>query len=139
LVIDVVTPVVADTHTIIWYLQADPRLTDAARDSLRSAVADGLPIFVSAVTAVELQYLLDKHKITHNEYHWYLALFESAAEAIEVAPVDLGIARAVESPPREVVPDPFDRMIAATAMALGVPLVTCDRKLLKLDAVETVW
>lgn len=133
------TPVVADTHTLIWYLQNDDRLSDAAVKKLDAATAAEEPIFVSAATAVELHYLLDKQAITADEYKWYMAQLESATEAIEVAPVDLGVAHMVELVPRDLVPDPFDRMIAATAIALGVPLVTADRKLRKFAAVETVW
>ena len=56
-----------------------------------------------------------------------------------MAPVDMGVARAVEMAPRDSVPDPIDRMIAATSVALGVPLVTRDRKLRSLPALETAW
>jgi PIN domain nuclease of toxin-antitoxin system len=94
---------------------------------------------VSAATAVELRYLLEKGRLTPKEFLWCMSMLESGAEAIEVAPVDIGVARAVELVARDSVPDPFDRMIAAAAVALGVPLVTCDRKLRALPAVETVW
>jgi PIN domain nuclease of toxin-antitoxin system len=132
-------PVIIDTHTFMWYLQDDRKLSKPAGEVLDAVTAAGDPIFVSAATAVELQYLRDKGKITEDEYGSYVVMLESAADAIEVAPVDLGVARAIERVPRDVVPDPFDRMIAATAVALGVPLVTCDRKLRALPAVETIW
>ena len=35
--------------------------------------------------------------------------------------------------------DPADRMIVATAMVLGVPLVTADERLRSLPAVTTIW
>jgi PIN domain nuclease of toxin-antitoxin system len=123
----------------MWYLLADPQLSERARMVLRSVVAAGDPIFVSAASAVELQYLLAKGTVTEDDFRWYMSMLESAAEAIEVTPVDLGVARAVELVPRDAVPDPFDRMIAATSVALGVPLVTCDRRLQALPAVETIW
>jgi PIN domain nuclease of toxin-antitoxin system len=135
---DVPKPLVADTHVLVWYLQDDPQLSAKAGEMLDAAVAAGDPIFVSAATVVELNYLRDKGKISA-DYRWYVLLLETAGEAIEVAPVDLGVARAVEMAPRDSVPDPIDRMIAATSVALGAPLVTRDRKLRALPAVETVW
>lgn len=132
------TPVVADTHAFMWYVQNDSRLSTAAGDVMDAAVAADDPIFVSAATAVELRYLADKGTLSQDEYRWYLMTLETLA-ATEVAPVDLDVARAVELVPRNDVPDPFDRMIAATAVALGVPLVTADRRLRKLDAVDTIW
>jgi len=136
---DVPKPLVADTHTIVWYLQNDPQLSAKAGEMLDAAVADGDPIFVSAATVVELNYLLSKGKISEADYRWYLLVMETAGEVVEVAPVDMGVARAVEMVPRDEVPDPIDRMIAATSVALGVPLVTRDRRLRSLETVETVW
>jgi len=35
--------------------------------------------------------------------------------------------------------DPADRIIVATAMTMGMPLVTSDRKILKYPNVKTIW
>jgi PIN domain nuclease of toxin-antitoxin system len=35
--------------------------------------------------------------------------------------------------------DPMDRMIAATAMALDIPLVTKDQRIIDSSVVKTVW
>ncbi|MDY7076564.1 MAG: hypothetical protein SXV54_06520 [Chloroflexota bacterium] len=40
--------------------------------------------------------------------------------------------------PREQVPDLPDRVIAATALYLGVPLISRDRKI-RLSDVTTIW
>jgi PIN domain nuclease of toxin-antitoxin system len=53
-------------------------------------------------------------------------------------PIDDVAAWAVGRVPRAAVADPFDRMIAATALARGVPLVTYDRKLLAVPGLPTV-
>jgi len=53
--------------------------------------------------------------------------------------VDRTISDALASIPRLIVPDMPDRIIAATALALGLPLVTRDREILGLTNVVTVW
>jgi PIN domain nuclease of toxin-antitoxin system len=45
---------------------------------------------------------------------------------------------ALEKIPRSVVPDMPDRFIAATALHLGVPLVTRDRRL-QSAGIQTIW
>ncbi len=35
--------------------------------------------------------------------------------------------------------DPFDRLIAATAMVKGVPLVTSDQRIQGRGVVRTIW
>jgi predicted nucleic acid-binding protein len=50
----------------------------------------------------------------------------------------LGIAKAVRDIPRNSVPDLPDRVIAATALALALPLVTRDGKI-RASGIETIW
>lgn len=46
-----------------------------------------------------------------------------------IAPVNRSVTDLLEQIPRDIVPDMPDRIIAATALQLGVPLVTRDRRL----------
>ncbi|MEZ2303673.1 MAG: hypothetical protein ACBR15_02560 [Microcoleus sp.] len=46
------TAVVADTHTIIWYLRENARLSQAAMTALDTALAGGYSIYVSAISVV---------------------------------------------------------------------------------------
>jgi predicted nucleic acid-binding protein len=55
-----------------------------------------------------------------------------------IAPVDAGVADALPNIPRDVVPDMPDRIIAATALHLGLPLVTRDRRL-QAAGIQTIW
>jgi len=41
--------------------------------------------------------------------------------------------------PRETVPKMCDRIIAATALYLGLPLVTKDHRIRNLDVIQTIW
>jgi predicted nucleic acid-binding protein len=55
-----------------------------------------------------------------------------------IAPVDAGVADALPKIPRDVVPDMPDRIIAATALHLGLPLVTRDRRI-QAAGIQTIW
>lgn len=48
------------------------------------------------------------------------------------------VATALRRIPRSVVPDVPDRIIAATALYLGLPLVTRDRRL-QSAGIQTIW
>jgi predicted nucleic acid-binding protein len=57
---------------------------------------------------------------------------------LEVIPLDRGIAEAVAQIPLTMVPDMPDRIIAATALFLKLPLVTRDHKIQAAE-IETIW
>jgi predicted nucleic acid-binding protein len=60
---------------------------------------------------------------------------------LEIIPLTQSIALTVRRVPREQVPDLPDlpdRVIAATALHLGVPLISRDRKT-RLSNVTTIW
>ena len=67
-----------------------------------------------------------------------LAALNDAQSKLTVAPLDLDIARCVEQVDRDKVPDMPDRIIAATAVHLGLPLVSRDGKI-RSSGVLTVW
>jgi PIN domain nuclease of toxin-antitoxin system len=63
---------------------------------------------------------------------------DAALAAGELAAIDRGVVDAVARVDRDSVPDMPDRIIAATALHLGLPLVTRDRKIRGAD-LETIW
>ena len=58
--------VVADTHSVVWYLHDDPRLSAAAGSAMDAAYSAGDPIFVSSMSLVELTYLVEKGRVPAN-------------------------------------------------------------------------
>ena len=128
--------VLADTHVFLWYLQASPRLEDGRR-LLDAATDAGQPILVSAVTIVELRYLAEKGVLTELDIDAIHAVLDAEGSGFEVVPMDEAVGWALGRIPRDAVGDPFDRMIAATALVRDVPLVTYDRKLTALADLDT--
>lgn len=131
------TAVLVDTHIFIWYLQASPRLEESTRRLLDGVTSANEPILVSAVTVVELWYLADKGTLTEADVDAVHSVVASEGSGFDVVPVDEAAAWALGRVPREAVGDPFDRMIAATALTRGVPLITYDRKLEALPGLQT--
>ena len=129
----------ADTHVFLWYLQASPRLADTTRVLLDNVTAMDQPILISVVTVVELRYLHEKGTLAEEDMDALHAVLDAEGTSFEVAPVDAAVAWAVGRVPRELVSDPWDRMIAATALARDVPLVTYDRKLRDVPDLQTSW
>jgi len=53
---------VADTHTALWYLYDDARLSVAAGDFIDQAAAAGSQIVVSSISLAEIVYLIEKNR-----------------------------------------------------------------------------
>ncbi len=58
--------------------------------------------------------------------------------AFAIVPLDSKIASLLRQIPRNVVPDMPDRIIAATALHMALPLVTRDRRL-QSAGIQTIW
>ena len=57
---------------------------------------------------------------------------------LTLASVDGEVADALERIPQSIVPDMPDRIIAATALCLGQPLITKDRRI-RAAGILTIW
>ena len=128
---------VADTHALIWYVFDDPRLSPTAISMMDAIEAAGDQIAVSSISLIEIIYLIEKHKIDPTTTNRLKSLLELRGVLIEVA-VDRGVSDALATIPRAEVPDMPDRIIAATAVHLGVPLISRDGKI-RTSSVRTIW
>jgi PIN domain nuclease of toxin-antitoxin system len=63
---------------------------------------------------------------------------ESGDSALVELPVTGEIARKMRGIPRESIPDMPDRIIAATAQAIRVPIISRDGKI-RVSGLETLW
>jgi len=129
---------VLDTHTVLWYLAADPRLSTAARNSLLAASGSGDAMILPSICLVETIYLVEKGKVPVMAWKRLASALDDPDTCFQVAPLDQAVAVAVQRVPRDVVPDLPDRIIAATALTLGLPLVTRDRRL-QSAGLATLW
>lgn len=54
---------VADTHAAIWYLSRSAKLSTPARTVMNEVCQAGEPVYVSAISLVEVAYLVEKGKL----------------------------------------------------------------------------
>jgi len=113
--------VVADTHAVVWFLTDPPSLSSAARSAMNGSIAAGFPVIVSTVTVVEITYLAERSRLPTSLRPMLIGELRRRASGLGIVPFTLEMAEALDHVPRAIVPDMPDRMIAATALHLGLP------------------
>ena len=131
--------IVADTHAIVWYLVEPERLSQVALDALEGSSAAGEPVYISAISLIEICYLIEKRRIATDLLQRILAVLNDPNPSLIVVPIDLAISIAIREIDRDTVPDMPDRIIAATALHLNLPLVTRDQKIRSSRAIVSIW
>jgi PIN domain nuclease of toxin-antitoxin system len=131
--------IVADTHAIIWYFRSPEKLSYDAAIAFDRAVNNGYPIYISAISIVEMTYLIEKNRIPQIALDQLIENLADPDAGLVIVPMDVLVARTLAKIPREIVPEMCDRMIAATALYLGLPLVTKDHKIRGLSNIQTIW
>ncbi len=130
--------VVADTHAVIWYLFDSPRLSKTALDQFERCCQVGDTVGVPSITIAEMVYLTERGRIPGEALPRLQRHLERVPALLKIIPLTGELALALQAIPRAQVPDLPDRIIAATALHLGVPLISRDRRIRAAD-IETIW
>jgi PIN domain nuclease of toxin-antitoxin system len=129
---------VADTHTAIWYLFSDPRLSKTASAFIDQTIVAGDHIGVSAITLAEMVYLVEKGRIPADALNDLHAAIADPKSVFQHVPVDKSVALKMPEVPRQDIPDLPDRIIAATAQLRSVPLLSRDGRI-RSSTIKTIW
>lgn len=130
--------VVIDTHVAIWYVADPSKISSKALKAMDDATQAGLPIYVPSISLIEMCYLVEKGKISQVFLDRVDSSLDDPDASWQIVPLDLRISRMIGQVSRAEVPDMPDRIIAATALALGLPLVSRDRKI-QASSIQTIW
>ena len=128
--------ILIDTHVLVWSQLRGNKLSRAAASAIRRARAsDGMAI--SAITLVELAGLLRRGKVDLRGS--IESTMEDLIGDVMIKPITLEIALLTVYFPPDFPSDPMDRIIAATARAENLPLVTADQRMWHCPLLKTIW
>ena len=128
------TQYVSDIMAIVSYL-SKRRLPPSVKQVFQSADVGLCTIFIPAIVAVEISYLSEKGRIDvsladlrqhishYSTYQFQPLTFEIIDVCVQITDV----------------PELHDRLIAATAKSLGLPLITNDPLIQKSTFLTTFW
>lgn len=130
--------IVLDTHVLIWWLTRSPGLSRTAQRAISRHATNG-GIVASTISVLEIATAVRRGRLqfTVPAAQWLSDMRSLPELRMEPVSVDIAmLAGALDAPMHG---DSADRIIAATAVVLGVALVTADERLREYPGLRTTW
>jgi PIN domain nuclease of toxin-antitoxin system len=129
--------ILLDTHVVLWLAFDQGRISKKARTAIEAARGNSEGLAISDITLLEIATLERKRRITLR------STLENLLSDIEsrfiVLPITAGLCVRAVGFPDSYPDDPADRVIGATALVEGIPLVTADEGIRRSKALPTIW
>lgn len=126
---------ILDTQAFLWFIAGDRRLRARAREVIADPAND---LWLSSGSLWEIAIKISLGKLSLTRPYADLIPSELEAQSIQVLQIEhRHLVRLLELPLRDH-RDPFDRLIAAQALAEGVPVVSPDPAF-RGYGVELIW
>ena len=130
--------IVLDTHAWIWFVNDPRQLSIPARQAIEGAMSKR-SIYISSISTWEVALLAASGRIvlTIDVQDWIAK--SEALPFFNFVPVDNAIFLRSVFLPGPLHADPADRVIIATAIMKGIPIVTKDEKIRNYSKVRSIW
>ena len=121
-----------DTHTFLWYLNADPRLPDSTRERIQTS--DKVYVSIASFWEMAIKCSLGKLELS---FPITKIMEDCASLDFEILHISSAHLEAVQHLPW-IHRDPFDRLLIAQARCDDLTLVTEDMYIPQYD-VKSIW
>ena len=129
--------ILLDTHVVLWLAFDQALISRKARTAIENARRNAEGVAISDITLLEIATLHRRARILLNVT---LETFLAEVEArFVVLPITGRVCVRSLSFPASYPEDPADRVIGATALVEGIPLLTADSKIRRSKALRTIW
>lgn len=128
-----------DTHTLIWWISNPEKLSKKAVKAIDQETRKKEDILVSSISVWEIYMLVRKGrlKFVMDVDEWFEKV--EKIPLLQFVPVDNKIAAKSVMLPDLIHNDPADRIIIATSLIYGAPIITSDKKILKYTHAKSIW
>lgn len=128
--------IVIDTHVLIWTTTEPSRLSKKARAAILKARQE-TGVCISTISLLEVARVAAAGRIIFPGS--VESIVREMAARVIVIPMDPEIVAISVRLPAGFPKDPSDRVIASTAIAQGMQLVTADERIRESRVVQTIW
>ena len=127
--------ILLDTHAWIWWTTESRSLSAPARRAIRRSDDLG----VSIISCWEVAMLVEKGRLSfsYDVQNWIdLAL---QRPRVRLIPIDPKIAVLSTRLPGDFHADPVDRLLVATCLTYGIPLLSKDQQIKNWKQIPVIW
>jgi PIN domain nuclease of toxin-antitoxin system len=129
--------ILLDSHIVLWLAEGVHKISSHARAAINAARRDGTGLAICDITLAELALSYARGRFSLSVP---LGTFlEETESRFTVLPITARACARSVALPESYPPDPADRLIGATALVQGLPLVTADRAIRRSKALRTIW
>ena len=126
---------ITDTHSFIWYLTDDQRLSQKAYAIFEACDSGEEIIGIPTIVLAEMIHICEKKRVNIE----FKSILEKMSSSLNYQPLSLTIGIILKIIDLIQIPDIHDRIIIATTSVVNGTLITKDKDIRESNLVKTLW